>query len=266
MRCEYHRHNGPGRCPICQRNLRSRIDEVKKKRRGGASPIDTLRQNQEALEREQQRLRELIGGYEDDQDKPGVTIGVDWATGKDRTAETTIMKAPTQQQLSDPEWWDENAPEGATHRSAKTGAWFQIINGSVWEWIDDGWMPKELIPRPAKPEPKGWDGEGLPPVGFECEVDINMIQISVVGSPSGWRWCEVLAHRDECAIVWVPSENLATKVCNRAAFRPIRTQAEREREELASLIEKHQMAAGSYCTSRSIAEVVRGAGWRKADA
>lgn len=51
------------------------MTETYEKRRVGASPIDTLRQNQEALEQEQQRLRELIGGYEGDQDKPGFIGG-----------------------------------------------------------------------------------------------------------------------------------------------------------------------------------------------
>lgn len=130
------------------------------------------------------------------------------------------MKAPTQQQLNDPKWWDENAPEGATHSSAKTGAWFQIINGSVWEWIDDGWMPKELIPRPAKPEPK----------------ERGVVEAELHEGEGAWYEAVIVGKTldgQKSIIEWVDeaTQKHSVDALPDSRIRPLRTQAEREREE-----------------------------------
>ncbi len=39
--------------------------------------------------------------------------------------EAIEMKGPTEQQLRDPKWWDENAPEGTTHFFPPSGDWYK---------------------------------------------------------------------------------------------------------------------------------------------
>lgn len=77
----------------------------------------------------------------------------------------------------DREYWDSVAPEGATHfqpDKGKSFSWYDIEKKKVFcnpgnRWIES-WSPKEywdsLIPRPSPT----WNGEGLPPVGVECEI------------------------------------------------------------------------------------------------
>jgi hypothetical protein len=175
-----------------------------------------------------------------------------------------IMGIDIERLKVDPAYWDENAPEGATHRSAKTGAWFQIINGSVWEWIDDGWMPKELIPRPTKPEPQAWDGEGYPPIGCDCEVWFD-------DGVQCWHKARVLCeHSIENKLMAVvlehePHENKLMWVDK---FRRILTPEEKRRDELATLCRAkfNQLSSSSnYHLWTQIADAIIAAGWRKGD-
>lgn len=149
------------------------------------------------------------------------------------------MNTPTEAQLNDPKWWDENAPEGATHVAWLNHGWTwwkpgEKKCGMLWHRRFSEWQERydESIAkhrRPTRPEPQEWDGEGLPPIGCECEVDVSLVDLRK-DYLEPFRWCEVLAHRDDCPIVWIPSINLAAKVCNRKAFRPLRTPEQRERD------------------------------------
>lgn len=152
------------------------------------------------------------------------------------------MKTPTQQQLNDPAWWDENAPEGATHFWGPSSDWYRVdADGTTYAFYDNQWrapchgfrLGKERIHRrPTKPAAPEWDGEGLPPVGStqrNCEL---------VGIHGDTGQFEVVAHRNGAAIVYVPLDDndgdaFPALPCH---FLPIRTQAEREREELANCI------------------------------
>lgn len=155
------------------------------------------------------------------------------------------MKAPTQKQLNDPAWWDENAPDWAasviTNDSRNDFNWFRYVKGhGAAEDIFTGsrfvadttgsahrW---KIFPRPlAKPEPQEWDGE-LPPAGSECEIDVESSARWFAGDK--WRSCEVLAHRGGRAICWVPSCNRVIDSGECRHFRPIRTKEQREREEI----------------------------------
>jgi hypothetical protein len=84
-----------------------------------------------------------------------------------------------------------------------------------------------------------WDSEGLPPVGCECEVDMQLVELDAGTYINPWRWCEVLAHRDDCAILWIPSANRVLKVRDRKAFRPLKSPQERQREELTTLCDDY---------------------------
>lgn len=109
---------------------------------------------------------------------------------------------PTNEQLADPKWWEENAVDGATHYDSDYGVFFTIRDkGFSYMHKNDGFtvpMPvkdeviSKMIPRPVKQ----WTGQkdGLPPIG---------VCVSVVGDvrygegESG----EVIGHIEDCAIV-----------------------------------------------------------------
>ena len=76
-----------------------------------------------------------------------------------------------------------------------------------------------------------WDGSGAPPVGTECEVldrvygNFNRVEITAVS-------------RDHLVAIFNGEEVLLKKNCQ---FRPIRTQAQRERDDLlTSIIEDYR--------------------------
>ncbi|HEJ2104688.1 TPA: hypothetical protein SLV91_003647 [Pseudomonas aeruginosa] len=68
------------------------------------------------------------------------------------------------------------------------------VFSEFWEWID-----------------KPWDGQGLPPVGTNCEYR----------SSDGWLQCEVVAHRNNAAVVL--DHHYEADFVPRQDLRPIRT-------------------------------------------
>lgn len=94
-------------------------------------------------------------------------------------------------------------------------------------------------------KPVAWDGQGLPPVGTECEVRAEDF--------GGWTKIKVaFVHNGEIAAV-VSSDNpyLNDRLekfsagYNRAEFRPIRTEAERKRDDIAKSINEAADASGT---------------------
>jgi hypothetical protein len=92
-----------------------------------------------------------------------------------------------------------------------------------------------------KPAAAEYDGTGLPPIGTECEFRIG-------GGLAEWHLCTVryILNGDEDpdadgwrAVVWCPhldKDQLAH--LPRFQFRPIRSQAERDREEIINAAAK----------------------------
>ncbi|HDY5976201.1 TPA: hypothetical protein RQ910_004335 [Pseudomonas aeruginosa] len=68
------------------------------------------------------------------------------------------------------------------------------VFSEFWEWLD-----------------KPWDGQGLPPVGTNCEYR----------SSDGWLQCEVVAHRNNAAVVL--DHHYEADFVPRQDLRPIRT-------------------------------------------
>ena len=245
------------------------------------------------------------------------------------------MKAPTQQQLSDPKWWDATAPFDAEYvaiapdntlifyRQDSVCTW-QIWGANSQEWLFDGFShdaggpPYELIPRPAKleqsdydrsihsnpdhmawakffvetfpncgvdedtmggwfanammarhdfdakPEPKEWSGEGLPPVGCEVEMSLGFhcgIQAKITYMGDG-----VFCYRN------LRNGGEYTGAVSDSTFRPLRTQAvrnaERDRFELARDLLDDLSAldinvSGKTATALAVSFMNRG--WRKGD-
>lgn len=87
-----------------------------------------------------------------------------WFRRITKDLEDIEMKAPTEQQLRDPEWWDENAPEGATHYWAPSSDWYRVDpDGTTWAFYGFQWRipchgfriaTRHIYERPANPEPK----------------------------------------------------------------------------------------------------------------
>ncbi len=91
------------------------------------------------------------------------------------------------------------APEGTTHYhiGEDINPWRKIEGTVAYEhyrgkWLrvnsfNEGCMPGYYVPIPQET----WDGQGLPPVGTNCEYRSN----------DGWLQCEVVAHRNNAAVV-----------------------------------------------------------------
>ncbi|HCF6144429.1 TPA: hypothetical protein NIH82_005334 [Pseudomonas aeruginosa] len=166
------------------------------------------------------------------------------------------------------------APEGATHYQPESrgfhAAWFRlqggkaremwvVIPGCALEHIIDPTAFDEsmqnLIARPA--EPANWNGQGLPPVGTNCEYRSN----------DRWLQCEVVAHRNNAAVVlnphyeadFVPPQDL----------RPIRTPEQiandaREKaiDAMLALDPPHESGFG-MTSRRQFCEILFDAGYRR---
>ncbi len=106
------------------------------------------------------------------------------------------------------------------------------VFSEYWEWID-----------------KPWDGQGLPPVGTNCEYRSN----------DGWLQCEVVAHRNNAAVVlnhhyeadFVPPQDL----------RPLRTPEQITAEEREKAIEEMCFAEETLTVKQ--AKALFDAGYRR---
>jgi hypothetical protein len=138
----------------------------------------------------------------------------------------------------DLDYWDEVAPEGATHfmYSEKFVKWVDVVewefyafSDRVWKEAFCDWSLQDYINRgdgcvTAKPAAQEWDGKGLPPVGCECEV-IFLCET--------WERAKIVAHVRTVhgtKAVWQLIVFDEWGADTDESFRPIRSQAERERE------------------------------------
>lgn len=157
----------------------------------------------------------------------------------------------------DREYWDEcGAPEDAEFyapaESNLVPAFYRIDKesgvkychlgrGDRWDESAAGRDLSRAIPRPPKKAQEAeWNGEGLPPVGCECEYRPDPTM-----RPSWWEPCIYLAHYDDEHFVIMKENSGVDRMPDSppadVRFRPIRTQAERDRGEW---IDKASIAAG----------------------
>jgi hypothetical protein len=153
----------------------------------------------------------------------------------------------------DADYWDEVAPEGATHfmYSEKFVKWvdgvelsFYVSSERKWKKSFCSWSLQQyidcgdyMIAKPTKSAAQEWDGEGLPPVGVKVNcltssgwsADATIVHVTITGT--------VIAEMDDGSVYH--------SVCAEK-FRPIRSQAERERKELATFLEDYHLEMGSY--------------------
>jgi hypothetical protein len=162
----------------------------------------------------------------------------------------------------DADYWDEVAPEGATHfmYSEKFVKWvdnveweFYAFSDRVWKEAFCNWSLQNYINRgdgcvTAKPAAQEWDGEELPPVGWhgQCTWGLKVQWNECVILPgreiakhelSGWRVSYIADYRE-------------------IQFRPIRSQAERERKELATFLEDYHLKMGSFWCPKKEADYI----------
>lgn len=181
-----------------------------------------------------------------------------------------------------PSWKD--APSWASHLAqSDSGTWHWMdgepeineIHDSGEFWSDPGYSVVDDNPRgevlgdwrdtleqrPAdlsesvvteRPEESTWFERGeLPPVGTRCEA---------ISEPDmDWLEVEVIAHRDGFAIVWCGDEKCGANCDDPKHFRPIRTEREKEIEEMMSSV----LAVMNRGLQRRLCEDLYDAGYRK---
>ncbi|HHM6046625.1 TPA: hypothetical protein ACRMOD_000355 [Pseudomonas aeruginosa] len=136
------------------------------------------------------------------------------------------------------------APEGATHweptgpefhegwMKKEWDYWFYWVEGTN-KWFH-GPSCNVSAERAAKFEARpqeAWDGQGLPPVGTVCEY---------YADENTWRRCEIVAHKDGQAVVWVSNAHIWAS--SGGSLRPIRTP-----EQIAA--EEREKAVGDMAMS-----------------
>jgi hypothetical protein len=168
------------------------------------------------------------------------------------------------------------APEGATHFDTRgnccsIGFMKPGVRRGEWEYfgMDGHWIlygPVDSALKAAmvkRPTDTSWTGEGLPPVGVECEVknDIN----------DGWdRVDEVLAHTTiKGAVVAVFKRDDRVFYSPADAFRPIRTPEQIAAEEREKEVDQMVQRIAENTTGIGIgaamicAKALHAAGYRK---
>ena len=163
-------------------------------------------------------------------------------------------------------------PDGATH-TIGLGNFYKVVKGDVYYFdnvdgfvlsnTDHHYLKENLEPLPKAPQE--WSGEGLPPVGVECiinitedvwglsdqELKLNGEKVSVISNVKNKRGFDVTVFEISGGGVFCFSSKL---------FRPLKTQQEKDREAFVkglvkvlnsvpngtSLSDLHAMAEKAY--------------------
>lgn len=142
--------------------------------------------------------------------------------------------------------WDTNNPhyEGFSWKHHTGNSLMHYWYGEEWatplssdhkESIVTYWQYKAALSALQKP---AWNGEGLPPVGCECEVSVD----------GGRSWCTYRATNEKNGVRLIEIGNLTEEFQNNNwIFRPLRTDAERKHEAvLESICAVLTMVAQDY--------------------
>ena len=141
--------------------------------------------------------------------------------------------------MSNPDWTE--APDDATHWDIRGAVWCKRLYfwcygrwnymGEIHDLAED-----RYIPRPVEPATTAWDGTGFPPVGTVCEVNFCDVWVRATIE-------HLLTWKGETECIFKTEEDWDFSSCL-DCFRPIRTQAQREREEATDF------AARAYLSDR----------------
>lgn len=206
---------------------------------------------------------------------------------------------PTKEQLADPKWWDEHAPEGAMYWGPDTpyycecfykessGVWYFASPHNDWEWRElrgrDGPRPdrmKMLIQR-VEPQPTTWSGQGLPPVGTVCEFAGGTRCPEDPFDPDLMEGMEVtiIAHFKDgdsniAAFTFNPRNlsrgNAVVEQGMQGCFRPVRTPeqiaAEEREKAVDEMVTVWKRTMGRFAEEeRGLAAMLYDAGYRKVE-
>ncbi|HHE7821411.1 TPA: hypothetical protein ACPFLH_001110 [Pseudomonas aeruginosa] len=154
------------------------------------------------------------------------------------------------------------APEGATHWEPTGPEFYEgwmKKEGDYWfYWVEgtNKWChgpscnvsAEREATFEARPQ-EAWDGQGLPPVGTNCEYR----------SSDGWLQCEVVAHRNNAAVVL--DHHYEADFVPRQDLRPIRTPEQIAAEEREKAIEEMCFAEETLTVKQ--AKALYEAGYRR---
>lgn len=128
--------------------------------------------------------------------------------------------------------WDTNDPhyDGLSwkHHTGNSlmyfwhGEWAMPLASDHKESIVTYWQYKAALAASQKPS---WNGEGVPPVGCECECQFL----------DAWHVCKVLFVGAEVIVGVIDGSERAFSV-NHTKFRPLRTESERKHEAVLKSI------------------------------
>ena len=148
-------------------------------------------------------------------------------------------------------------PEGATHTFGTiAGVGYRRQIGSRWEgYVDGDWvllcggMPQSYVPIQTEPE---WTGEGLPPVGMDCEWKGI--------TRNGWAKVSIIAHgKEEGDFVAIAQAENEVVLGASDRFRLIRTSEQIAAEKRDAAI---KMIEARVNVVRLVAERIYDAGLR----
>src|SRR5690606_40024633 len=85
---------------------------------------------------------------------------------------------------------------------------------------------REMFPLPGEHAEQSWNGEGLPPVGVECEMffEVSWIPAKIIGTDGSALVAKLHIKRNGFTEV-------TYRACHSCKFRPIRSERERWVEE-----------------------------------
>jgi hypothetical protein len=153
--------------------------------------------------------------------------------------------------MTKPDW--SKAPEGASHFGEATGDWYKIGKG-FYLWVETKcWTPLLALPSEKLIEMRPqWRGpeDGLPPVGTVCEYLVGESmweEVTVVHrGRCSWRDCAVIQGANSITVEHFPS-----------SFRPIKTQEQRELDQLYADIDE------AFATNATLSDFLYAKGYRK---
>ena len=188
--------------------------------------------------------------------------------------EAIEMKGPTEQQLRDPKWWDENAPEGATHFFPPSGDWYknsepnlQCWAASMGFWVQAG-FPDRLedrlaVQRPTTPPAPDWE-KGQEPGRIAPERDGEKPDAYMCPAGCGCLWRD---NGDDTMSLYGPKSQ-SCDVCEMEPLKnliPVKKLLTKEQRDRNSLTETIAEASRLGLNKHGISNMVWAAGWRKED-
>ena len=136
--------------------------------------------------------------------------------------------------------------EGTVAYENYRGKWLRVNS------FNEGCMPDYYVPIPQET----WNGQGLPPVGIECEFSLNLGSI-------GWAEGRVIGHDGVFAVISHKGEYHPR---NENGVRPIRTPeqiAAQERRNSIIHLANILIDSRGHCNEYSQAKAIYDAGYRR---